>query len=98
MSPIEHVLRQRLKNGGCCPFESCGSARAVEEAMLARLVIVTIAIAFLVVGTKLFLFPPKIAGAVSSQAGLDIQQMHKDKQKIPDQNWSDMSLVFDRNN
>jgi hypothetical protein len=76
---------------------SVGGSRAVEEAMLARLVIVTIATAFLAVGTKLFLSPPK-SEAISADAGLDIQQMHKDKHKIPDQNWSDMSLVFDRNN
>jgi hypothetical protein len=65
--------------------------------MRARYVIVIIAIAILAVDTRLFLFPPK-SEALSSDAGLDIQQIHKDKQKIPDQNWSDMSLVFDRNN
>jgi hypothetical protein len=60
-------------------------------------VIAIIAIAILAVGAKLILFPPK-SEAISTDAGLDIQQMHKDRQKIPDQNWSDMSLVFDRNN
>jgi hypothetical protein len=66
--------------------------------MLARLVIATIAIAILAVGARLILFPPKSEAISAGAAGLDIQQMHKDKQKIPDQNWSDMSLVFDRNN
>jgi hypothetical protein len=65
--------------------------------MRARYVIVVIAIAILAVGARLFLFPPK-SEALSSDAGLDIQKIYKDKQKIPDQNWSDMSLVFDRNN
>jgi hypothetical protein len=66
--------------------------------MRARYVIVIITIAILAIGIRL-LFPPK-SEALSSDAGLDVQQMHKDKnvQKIPDQNWSDMSLVFDRNN
>jgi hypothetical protein len=66
--------------------------------MRARYVIVIITIAILAVGARLF-FPPK-SEALSSDAGLDVQQMHKDKnvQKIPDQTWSDMSLVFDRNN
>jgi hypothetical protein len=67
--------------------------------MRARYVIVIITIAILVVGARLVLFAPK-SEALSSGSGLDVQQMHKDKnvQKIPDQNWSDMSLVFDRNN
>jgi hypothetical protein len=67
--------------------------------MRARYVIGIIAIAILAVGARLFLFPPK-SEALSSDAGLDVQQMHKDKnvQKIPDQNWRDMSLVFDHNN
>jgi hypothetical protein len=65
--------------------------------MRARYVIGIIVIAVLAVGAKLLLSPPK-SEALSSDAGLDVQQMHKDKQKIPDQNWSDMSLVFDRNN
>jgi hypothetical protein len=60
-------------------------------------VIAIIAIAILAVGAKLILFPPK-SEAIAADAGLDIQQMHKDRQKIPDQHWSDMSLVFDRNN
>jgi hypothetical protein len=66
--------------------------------MRARYVIVIITIAILAIGIRL-LFPPK-SEALSSDAGLDVQQMHKDKnvKKIPDQNWSDMSLVFDRNN
>jgi hypothetical protein len=59
--------------------------------------IAIIAIAILAVGANLILSPPK-SEAISADAGLDIQQMHKDRQKIPDQNWSDMSLVFDRNN
>jgi preprotein translocase subunit SecG len=67
--------------------------------MRVRYVIGIIVIAVLAVGAKLLLSPPK-SEALSSDAGLDVQQMHKDKnvQKIPDQNWSDMSLVFDRNN
>jgi hypothetical protein len=65
--------------------------------MRTRYVIGIIAIAILAVGAKLLLSPPK-SEAISSDAGLDIQQMHKDKHKIPDQDWSDMSLVFDRNN
>jgi hypothetical protein len=62
-------------------------------------VIVIIAIAILAVGAKVLLSPPN-SKAISLDAGLDIQQMHKDKnlQKIPVQDWSDMSLVFDRNN
>jgi hypothetical protein len=73
-------------------------SRAVEEAMRARYVIGIIAIAVLAVGARLILFPPKSEAIPADAAGLDIQQMYKDKQKIPDQNWSDMSLVFDRNN
>lgn len=67
--------------------------------MRARHVIVIVAIAMLAVGARLFLFPPK-SEAISSDAGLDILQMHKDKdmKKIPAQDVSDMSLVFDRNN
>lgn len=67
--------------------------------MHARQVIVIIAITILAVGTKLFLFTPK-SEAVPSDASLDIYQMHKDKnmQKIPVQDWTDMSRVFDRNN
>ena len=67
--------------------------------MRAPHVILIIAIAVLALGARLFLFPPK-SEALSSDAGLDIQQMHKDKnmQKIPVQNVIDMSLVFDRNN
>jgi uncharacterized membrane-anchored protein YitT (DUF2179 family) len=66
--------------------------------MRAGYVITIIAIAILAVGARLFLLPPKSEAISAGVAGLDIQQMHKDKQKIPDQNWSDMSLVFDRNN
>ena len=66
--------------------------------MRARYVIGITAIAVLAVGAKLLLSPPKSEATPEGAAGLDIQQMHKDKQKIPDQNWSDMSLVFDRNN
>jgi hypothetical protein len=73
------------------------TGRAREEAMRARLVIVTIAIALLSAGARLFLYPPE-SEAIIGDADLDIQQMQKDKQKVPDQNWSDMSLVFDRNN
>lgn len=65
--------------------------------MRAHHLIAIIAIAILAVGARLILFPPK-SEAISADAGLDIQQMHKDTQKIPDQNWIDMSLVFDRNN
>jgi hypothetical protein len=65
--------------------------------MRASYVIGIIAIAILAVGAQLVLSPPR-SEAISSDAGLDIQQMYNDKQKIPDQNWSDMSLVFDRNN
>jgi hypothetical protein len=64
--------------------------------MRARYVIGIIAIAVLAVGAKLLLSPPKSEAISAGAAGLDIQQMHKDKQKIPDQKWSDMSLVFDR--
>jgi hypothetical protein len=60
--------------------------------------IAIIAIGILAVGARLILFPPKSEAISAGAAGLDIQQMHKDKQKIHDQNWSDMSLVFDRNN
>jgi hypothetical protein len=66
--------------------------------MRARYVIAIMAIAILAVGARLILFPPTSEAISAGAAGLDIQQMHKDKQKIPDQNWSDMSLVFDRNN
>jgi hypothetical protein len=66
--------------------------------MRAHYVIAIIAIGILAVGARLILFPPKSEAISAGAAGLDIQQMHKDKQKIPNQNWSDMSLVFDRNN
>lgn len=66
--------------------------------MRARYAIVIIAIAILAIGAKLFVFPPKDAAAIYSPAGLDIQQMHKDKKNIPVREMSDMSLVFDRNN
>jgi hypothetical protein len=46
--------------------------------MRARYVIVIIAVAILAFGARLFLFPPK-SEALSSDAGLDVQQMHKDK-------------------
>ena len=65
--------------------------------MRAPHVIAIIAIAILAVGASLFLYPPK-SEAITADAGLDIQQMQKDKQKMPNQTWSDMSLVFDRNN
>jgi hypothetical protein len=69
--------------------------------MRARYVIAIIAIAILAVAAKPTLFPPK-SEVISSDSGLDIQQMHKDKdkdmKKIPVQDLSDMSLVFDRNN
>ena len=67
--------------------------------MRARSVIVIIAIAMLAVGAKLVLNPPK-SEVLSLDAGLDVQQIHKDKnmQKISAQEWGDMSLVFDRNN
>lgn len=67
--------------------------------MRAYHVIAIVAIAILAVGARLFLFPPK-SEAIVSDAGLDVNQMHKDKniQKIPAQDMNDMSLVFDRNN
>lgn len=64
--------------------------------MRARYLILIIAIALLAVGAKLFVFPPQNAAA--TYAGMNIQQMHNDKKNIPVQEWSDMSLVFDRNN
>jgi hypothetical protein len=74
-------------------------SRAVGGTMRAPHVIAIIAIAILAVGARMFLFPPK-SEAIFSDAGLDVYQMHKDKnmQKIPVQDMSDMSLVFDRNN
>jgi hypothetical protein len=50
---------------------------------------------------KLFVFPLKNSGAISSQqADFDVHQMHKDTgiQKMPAQGVNDMSLLFDRNN
>jgi hypothetical protein len=72
----------------------------MEAPMRARNVTAMIAIAILAVSAKLFLFPPMNAEAISTQAGLNILQMLKDKdmRKIPVQEMHDMSLVFDRNN
>jgi hypothetical protein len=50
--------------------------------MRARYVIAIIAVAILAVGARLILFPPKSEAISAGAAGLEIQQMHKDKQKI----------------
>ena len=72
--------------------------RIMEVFMRAHHVIVVVAVLVIVVGAKLFLFPPKKAEAdTRTSASLNVHQMHRNinMQNLPVQNMHDMTFVFD---